>query len=305
MTGPRTYDPVLGRFLQPDPVIQPGQAAFGYADGRPVKMLDRSGYSGSAAVPLEPEPDTMAGQLQKAAQDALDDAVENAQDLARGQARAVVGSVDKSIATKGAVAATAQFASDTLRFATVPMTPESLKQFNLIERAADGLEHLAKKTFESAKSESSSDALIGYATFTVGLSLLSLPATARTQGSRAARTIASDASDEFVSLWRAPKVGKAELEQGFSAANHPLDGFSDGRAYFAGPGSRSIAEEYARHGPYEDGVLEVRMDRATFDQYFAPLERSYQGGPHTEVPVPNTLFDLLNSLPRFFHPTGG
>jgi RHS repeat-associated protein len=112
------------------------------------------------------------------------------------------------------------------------------------------------------------------------------------------------APEETVSLWRAPRAGREELTNGYSVANHPKDAFSDGNAYFAGPNSRSLAEEYARHGPYEDGVLEVRIDKATFEEQFRPFESPYQGGPDTEVPVPQEMFDLLNSYPRFFYPTG-
>jgi RHS repeat-associated protein len=48
MTGPRTYDPVSGRFLQGDPVV--GGAAYVYSRGNPVGRLDDNGYADDAAV---------------------------------------------------------------------------------------------------------------------------------------------------------------------------------------------------------------------------------------------------------------
>jgi RHS repeat-associated protein len=42
MTGPRTYDPVTGRFLQGDPVV--GGAPYVYSRGNPVSRKDGNGY---------------------------------------------------------------------------------------------------------------------------------------------------------------------------------------------------------------------------------------------------------------------
>ena len=46
MTGPRTYDPVTGRFLQGDPIAtdRPGTSPFAYANGAPTRRSDPSGY---------------------------------------------------------------------------------------------------------------------------------------------------------------------------------------------------------------------------------------------------------------------
>ncbi|MBU1430665.1 hypothetical protein KKF91_08935 [Myxococcota bacterium] len=94
-----------------------------------------------------------------------------------------------------------------------------------------------------------------------------------------------------------------ELENGLKASNHPRDHFSDGNAYFAGPESRSLAQQYARHGPYEDGVLEIKIESSAFEKHFRSFEKKYQGGPQTELAIPNHMFELLNKFPRKFHPT--
>jgi RHS repeat-associated protein len=49
MTGPRQYDPVMGRFLEGDPLVQPGGTPFGYAGGGPVGWMDPGGYQAEPA----------------------------------------------------------------------------------------------------------------------------------------------------------------------------------------------------------------------------------------------------------------
>lgn len=46
MTGPRTYDPVSGRFLQGDPLAlkEPGNSPFVYSNAAPIAWRDSSGY---------------------------------------------------------------------------------------------------------------------------------------------------------------------------------------------------------------------------------------------------------------------
>ncbi len=46
MTGPRCYDPVSARFIQPDPLAsaQPARCAYGYVGGRPTMGRDVTGY---------------------------------------------------------------------------------------------------------------------------------------------------------------------------------------------------------------------------------------------------------------------
>ncbi|MCB9765461.1 MAG: hypothetical protein H6739_37145 [Alphaproteobacteria bacterium] len=50
MTGPRTYDPVSGRFLQGDPLISGGMSPFVYASGNPVRRSDGGGYADEEAA---------------------------------------------------------------------------------------------------------------------------------------------------------------------------------------------------------------------------------------------------------------
>ncbi|MCB9765463.1 MAG: RHS repeat protein [Alphaproteobacteria bacterium] len=64
MTGPRTYDPVSGRFLQGDPIAaaKATSTPFGYAGQRPSLLRDTNGYDESVATedgsnPDEPESD--------------------------------------------------------------------------------------------------------------------------------------------------------------------------------------------------------------------------------------------------------
>ncbi len=45
MTGPRTYDPVSGRFLQGDPLVKPHRSPYGYVSGRPIAGSDPGGYA--------------------------------------------------------------------------------------------------------------------------------------------------------------------------------------------------------------------------------------------------------------------
>ncbi len=60
MTGPRTYDPVSGRFLQGDPLAStmfPGKSPFGYASGNPVAFLDRDGMAPVPHAAMRDRPD--------------------------------------------------------------------------------------------------------------------------------------------------------------------------------------------------------------------------------------------------------
>jgi hypothetical protein len=107
-------------------------------------------------------------------------------------------------------------------------------------------------------------------------------------------------SEQTVTIYKAPQPGKAEklLKDGFQAADFPHNPpYADGKCYFAGPNSRSLAEEYSNH--YKQGILEVTIDKQTYDRLFKPLERTYQGGPSIELAVPHSLFPILNQFTRF------
>ena len=91
------------------------------------------------------------------------------------------------------------------------------------------------------------------------------------------------------------------MEQGFQSADFPYrPSTTDGKCYFAAPNSRSLAEEY--HQYYKDGILEVTIELATYERYFKPLEKRYQGGEQVELPIPHDLFPILNQYPRVLKP---
>jgi RHS repeat-associated protein len=52
MTGPRTYDPIVGRFLQGDPVD--GGPPFVYSRGNPIGRRDGNGYADGVTPAVEP-----------------------------------------------------------------------------------------------------------------------------------------------------------------------------------------------------------------------------------------------------------
>jgi hypothetical protein len=106
-----------------------------------------------------------------------------------------------------------------------------------------------------------------------------------------------------VTIYKATQRGKGRqlAERGFHPSDFPCSPpNADGRCYFAAPGSRGLAEEYNRY--YKDGILEVTIDRETYDQYFQRVEKPYQGGDLYELPVPHDLFELLNQYPRVLKP---
>jgi hypothetical protein len=91
------------------------------------------------------------------------------------------------------------------------------------------------------------------------------------------------------------------VEQGFQSTDFPYHPpLADGKCYFAAPNSRELAEEY--HQYYKGGILEVTIDLATYNQYFKPLERAYQGSEQIELPIPQNLFYILNQCPRVLKP---
>ncbi len=84
MTGPRTFDPVCGRFLQGDPVAAaiPQWSPFCYSSGSPVQRLDGSGYQDT--VPL--------GASTSSAQGAL---------LTKAQAESTLKPLDQALSNEG------------------------------------------------------------------------------------------------------------------------------------------------------------------------------------------------------------
>jgi hypothetical protein len=108
---------------------------------------------------------------------------------------------------------------------------------------------------------------------------------------------------QALTIYKATQKGKGQkfVEQGFQADDFPCNPpNADGKCYFAAPSSRSLAEEYDRY--YKDGILEVTINAAIYEQYFKPLEKPYQGGEQFELPIPHELFPILNECSRVLKP---
>jgi hypothetical protein len=104
--------------------------------------------------------------------------------------------------------------------------------------------------------------------------------------------------DHYVSIWKAPQKGKGKYQcnQGYWPEDFSEIG-GDDRAYFAK--EKSLAQEYARH--YGEGVIEVKVLKAVYDNRLKQYEQLYQGGPRTELPIPHSEFDVLNSSEIIWH----
>jgi len=107
---------------------------------------------------------------------------------------------------------------------------------------------------------------------------------------------------QAVTIYKVPQKGKGQklLKEGFQPADFPHNPpYLDGNSYFAGPSDRSIAEEYNQS--YQEGILEVSIKQATYNQDFKSLEYRYDekdGNERFEVVVPQRLFPILNQCPR-------
>lgn len=113
-------------------------------------------------------------------------------------------------------------------------------------------------------------------------------------------------SVQTVTIYKAPQKGKGQklLKEGFQPVDFPYNlPYMDGSCYFAGPNDRSIAEEFNQS--YKEGILEVVIDRAVYNQYFKPLEYRYDEKDdleRIEVVIPQSLFPILNQFPRVLKP---
>ncbi|MFF5761917.1 DUF6531 domain-containing protein [Streptomyces tanashiensis] len=114
--------------------------------------------------------------------------------------------------------------------------------------------------------------------------------------------LAPECDDDTQSLWKAPQRGQGDAQErdGYLEENFPGgpdDPYMNGLVYFAK--ERELAEKYAPH--YGEGIIEVRIPRADYDARYAQYERPYEGGPLTELEIPNTVVEELNKYPRFRH----
>lgn len=103
-------------------------------------------------------------------------------------------------------------------------------------------------------------------------------------------------------------MGSVWFARGFEAGDFPGgpdDPYSDGHAYFAV--DRWIAEEYEPQGPYQDGIISVRIPRDEYDSYWKAFERSYAStGPDgqtrrgTQLAIPSAMVSGLNGYLRLW-----
>jgi len=111
---------------------------------------------------------------------------------------------------------------------------------------------------------------------------------------------------QIVIIYKAPQKGKGQrlLNEGFQPVDFPYNPpYLDGSCYFSSPNDRSIAEEFNQS--YKEGILEVSIDRAIYDQDFKPLEYRYDeknDRERIEVVVPQQLFPVLNQFLRVLKP---
>lgn len=113
-----------------------------------------------------------------------------------------------------------------------------------------------------------------------------------------------------ITIYKAPTQSKVQriMKSGFLAADFvcdPNDEGANGMCYFAGPNDRSVAEKY--NSFYKAGIIEVAIDRKTYIDKFAPLEKVYdrqgpKGTPRYELEIPPSLFPILSSFPRQLKP---
>ncbi len=111
---------------------------------------------------------------------------------------------------------------------------------------------------------------------------------------------------QTVTIYKAPQKSKGQklLDEGFQPVDFPYNPpYVDGSCYFAGPNDRSIAEEFNQS--YQDGVLEVFIDQASYNKYFKLLEYRYDEKDNCErfeVVIPQSLFPVLNQFSRVLKP---
>ena len=109
-------------------------------------------------------------------------------------------------------------------------------------------------------------------------------------------------TSQSIIIYKAPQRGKGQklLYEGFQPIDFLFNPpYTDGSCYFAGSNDRSIAEEF--NASYQEGILEVVIDRVNYDQYFKPFEYRYDekdGVERIEVVIPQSLFSILNQFPR-------
>ncbi|MER5929828.1 putative T7SS-secreted protein [Streptomyces sp. NPDC002054] len=107
---------------------------------------------------------------------------------------------------------------------------------------------------------------------------------------------------DTVPIYKAPQRNQGETQEllGFLKENFPGgqdDPYLNGLVYFAK--QRELADVYAKH--YGEGVIEVRIPVAEYLAQYQKYERSYEGGPLTELEIPNSVVEDLNQYWRKRH----
>ncbi|MGW7102528.1 putative T7SS-secreted protein [Streptomyces sp. NPDC054838] len=103
-------------------------------------------------------------------------------------------------------------------------------------------------------------------------------------------------------IYKAPQRGMGQVQEalGFLEEHFPggpHDPYMNGLAYFAK--ERQLAEVYAKH--YGEGVIEIKIPTTEYLEKFAKFERAYEGGPLTELEIPNSIVEHLNGYWRKRH----
>jgi hypothetical protein len=118
---------------------------------------------------------------------------------------------------------------------------------------------------------------------------------------------------DYVSLWRAPRRGQGQRHtaNGFDPVDFPRGPdptnprhINDGNAYFVKDNQQVAIDDYAGRAGYETGLIEVRIPRGDYNQYFSRYEQTLARGDGnaTEVPIPREQLSRLNQYPRVYHP---
>ncbi|WP_405817976.1 ligand-binding protein [Streptomyces sp. NBC_01390] len=304
--GARAYDPAAGRFVSVDPKLNLADPqhlnAYAYGRNNPLAFPDPTGlywgeswlspigHGGLDLVGLVPgfgEPaDLLNGVWYTAEGNYIDAGLSYASaiPIAGYGATAAKGAryVDKAVDAVDAATDTVKAAEKTkdavknAENVTPPSTPKPKPPPKPAPPAKPKPAPPAKKADGPKKSE-------------------------KADADKPARPKKDDDPDN-VYIYKAPYKGQTKKikEEGFKPEDYPGSKGQnpDGAAYF-GLGDRGlgIAEDYAGRGAYDGTVLEIKIPRADFDQYFEKFVGSYDGTPRAEVGIPKEMFGLLNSYP--------
>jgi RHS repeat-associated protein len=304
--GARAYDPAAGRFVSVDPKLNLADPqhlnAYAYGRNNPLAFPDPTGlywgeswispigHGGLDVVGLVPgfgEPaDLLNGVWYTAEGNYIDAGLSYASaiPIAGYGATAAKGAryVDKAVDAVDAATDTVKAAEKTkdavknAENVTPPSTPKPKPPPKPAPPAKPKPAPPAKKADGPKKSE-------------------------KADADKPARPKKDDDPDN-VYIYKAPGKGQTKKikEEGFKPEDYPgsKDQNPDGAAYFGlGDKGLDIAQDYAGRGVYDGTVVEIKIPRADFDQYFEKFVGRHNGVPRAEVGIPKEMFGLLNSYP--------